>query len=286
MVFKSRNEQIAQFYNQRVGNLHDLNTRVAKAADQKLPHYHTGIVHIENQIPSDEVETLIWFFQRQQDVCDLVWNVALGTGLYKPTRVLDLGCGAGGTLKRFRELTNQSNELELAGITLSSKQKELASRHLSQATILVGDMLKDTRLPAGWFNLIVAIGSTEYVSDEYMDSFMRRTSSLLSTGGVLIVVANSRISQIDTPQQHLINSLNKYYLTRIANFTTYLTAAKSAGLVPLGEIDLSPKALNYWSVRHTHETLFNSKDGWLEKCAYQIFNAGLIKYIVFIWARL
>ena len=272
--------KIIRFYDQRVGNHYDLNTKAALAAGRNSAHYHASIVQYNDQVPATEKDALVWFHKRQNAVCDLIWSVA--TALHKPGRILDMGCGVGGTLQRFQELAERP--IETAGITLSSKEQAHAQQYLPDAAILAGNMLDDPRLPKHWFSLIVAIESVEYLPGKFIEAFMRRANSLLSTKGLLIIVARSATSA-DAAQSTIVSQINDYGLTQITLSDSYLTAARYAGLTLVGEIDLTDQATHYWKIRHEHELFQNSKDGWFERLMYKAFREGLMNYKLYIWKR-
>lgn len=272
--------KIIRFYDQRVGNHYDLNTKAALAAGRNCAHYHAGIVPYNDRVPATERDALAWFHERQNAVCDLIWSVA--TALHRPGRILDMGCGVGGTLQRFQELAVKP--IETAGITLSSKEQAHAQQHLADAAILAGNMLDDPRLPKQWFSLIVAVESVEYLPGEFIKAFMRRANSLLSTKGLLTVVARSATSA-DAAQSTIVSQINDYGLTQFTLSDSYLTAARSAGLTLIGEVNLTDQATRYWKIRHEHELFQNSKDGWFEHLMYEGFREGLVSYRLYIWTR-
>ena len=269
---------IIRFYDQRVANHYDLHTKAAFAAGRNSAHYHAGIVQYNDQVPASEKDALVWFHERQNAVCDLIWSVA--TALHRPGRILDMGCGVGGTLRRFQELAVKP--IETAGITLSSKEQAHAQQHLPDAAILAGNMLDDPRLPKHWFSLIVAIESVEYLPGEFVEAFMHRANSLLSAKGLLVVIARFATST-NAVQSEVVAQINNYSLTQLTMPDTYLTAAKSAGLTLVGEINLTDQATRYWKIRHEHELFQNSKDGWFEHHMYGAFREGLVNYKLYIW---
>jgi predicted trehalose synthase len=70
-----------------------------------------------------------------------------------------------------------------------------------------------------------------------------------------------------------------------AQWGTYLTVARSAGLTLVGEISLTDQATRYWKIRHEHELFQNSKDGWFEHHMYKAFQEGWVNYKLYIWTR-
>ncbi len=272
--------EIIRFYDQRVGNHHDLHTKAAFAAGRKLAHYHSGLMQPDDQTPAADKNALAWLHKRQEAVCDLVWSLA--TALRRPSRILDMGCGVGATLRRFQELAVKP--VETAGITLSLKEQDHAQQHLPDTAILAGNMLDDPRLPKQWFSLIVAIESIEYLPGQFIEVFMRRANSLLAVQGLLVVVAKFATST-NVVQSEAVAQINNYSLTQLTVPDTYLSATKSAGLTLIGEINLTDQATCYWKVRRERELFQNSKDGYFEYLMYEGFREGLINYRMYIWTR-
>lgn len=271
---------IIRFYDQRVANHYDLHTKAAFAAGRNSAHYHTGIVQFNDQVPASEKDALVWFHERQNAVCDLIWSVA--TALHRPGRILDMGCGVGGTLQRFQELAVRP--VETAGITLSSKEQAYAQQHLPDAAILAGNMLDDPRLPKHWFSLIVAVESVEYLPGEFIEVFMHQANSLLSAKGLLVVLARSAAAA-GAVQSEVVSQINNYSLTQLTVPVTYLAAARTAGLTLIGELNLTDQATRYWKIRRENELFHNSKDGRFEHHMYEGFQEGLVNYRMYIWTR-
>lgn len=277
---QSSTREIIRFYEQRVGNHYELHTKAAFAAGRNLAHYHAGIVQCNAEIPDADKDALTWFHERQDAICDLIWSIA--TALQRPSRILDMGCGVGGTLRRFSELATKP--IESAGITLSSKEQAYAQQFLPDATILAGNLLDDPRLPEHWFSVIVAIESLEYLPGESIELFMPLVYSLLASKGLLVVAARLAAS-CDAAQSEDVAQINNYCHTRITTAETYLAAARSAGLRLIAEIDLTSQVMLYWKVRHERELFQNSKDGWLERCTYQAFQREELNYKLYAWTR-
>lgn len=96
-------------------------------------------------------------------------------------RVLDIGCGTGRTLERFKEL----GSTETVGIELREDVAAIARRNPAVSRIFVGDFL-NLELPYadGFFDVVVASFVLEHVADPWVA--VKRIRSLLSPKGVLI----------------------------------------------------------------------------------------------------
>lgn len=273
-------KRIIRYYDQRAGNHRDLHTKAAFAAGRSLAHYHAGIAQHNDRLPASDKDALAWFHERQNATCDLIWSIA--AAFSSLSRILDMGCGVGGTLRRFSELA--AGHVEAAGITLSSKEQTYAQQFLPDATILAGNLLDDVRVPERWFSLIVAIEAVEHLPGEFIELLMRRAHTLLAPKGLFVVVARLATS-CEATQSEDISQINSYCHTRITTAEAYLAAAGAAGLRLTGEIDLTSQVALYWKIRYEHELFQNSKDGWLERCVYRAFQQGQLNYKLYTWMQ-
>jgi SAM-dependent methyltransferase len=105
-----------------------------------------------------------------------------------PLRVLDAGCGVGGTAI---DLARRHPNVSAVGLTLSAEQVELATRFAAEAG--VADRVTfarrdytDSRLPAGSFDVIWAVESLCHAPDRR--AFFREAGRLLAPGGRVVVV--------------------------------------------------------------------------------------------------
>lgn len=89
----------------------------------------------------------------------------------------------------------------------------------------------------------------------------------------------------DAVQSEVVAQINNYSLKQITLPDTYLTAARSAGLTLIGEINLTDQAMRYWKIRYKHELFQNSKDGWFEQHMHKAFQEGWVNYKLYIWTR-
>jgi SAM-dependent methyltransferase len=277
----SRHTEIADFYDARVANPADLNTRLATV--KRAVHHHSGIVRMNEPLPGEDADILAWLYCSEQALCDLVWYLIQGLSQRRPQRMLDLGCGEGGTAARFYELARDFS-LEIVGITLSKQQKEMAVRHCPQGQFLVGDMLSVDTLRGRDFDVVYAIESTEYLGPTGLETFMQCAVSWLATRGLLVVVAGSRSPALspDDPTVHLLNS---HYRTQLSSVEDYRRSAAGCGFRLAAEIDLGPVTLPYWRVRRDRSVLRNSEDGMIERTIATALEKGLGDYRLYAWYR-
>lgn len=145
-----------------------------------------------------------------------------------PQRILDLGCGVGGTLLHLAQIWPNA---ELYGITLSPQQAKMAQQ-LAQARgvtqdyhILCGDFLH-TELPKA--DLIIAIES--HVHAPSVPDFLRAATSALNPGGTLMIVDDflrRPESQLQPSAQRLIQRFRRGW--RLGHVSTLDTVRHYAG---------------------------------------------------------
>lgn len=107
-----------------------------------------------------------------------------------PGRALDLGCGAGPAAVRLARLGH-----EVVGVDLSPAMVDQARRNAVRAAVddrcrfVAGDFAS-IDLPAGSFDLIVALGFIEYFDEPV--NVLQRMSNLLSDSGRIVVQTPNR----------------------------------------------------------------------------------------------
>lgn len=273
--------EVASFYDRRAENPEDLNVRLAGAG--RPAHHHVGIVQIDDPVPDEDAAALAWLYRSEEALCDLVWHVIQGMSQRCPQRLLDLGCGEGGTATRFYELSCDPS-LEIAGITLSEKQCQMATRNCPQGHFIVGDMLSESVLQGQCFDVAYAIESTEYLGTKGLRTFMALATRWLAPRGMLVVVAGSR-SALLVPDDPVVQLFDSHYCTQLACTEDYRSFARMAGFSLAAEIDLGPVTLPYWRARHDHPVLHNSEDGGIEGLVLKALEQGLGEYWLRAWYR-
>lgn len=258
-----------------------LNSRLSLAVPNQLIHDHCAMIKRDDHVPENDIDALVWLHRRQEALVDFVWYIANYTALIQPVRVLDLGCGAGGTLSRILSLNEYSDKLELVGLTESEVQVTSAAKMLPDVTWLAGDMLTFPALPLNWFHLIIAIESTERLNKKGLESFMARAGKLLTQEGILTVVAHTRIDNTSPPDTN--DQLNQQIEMKLASFETYEMAAADVGLATLGTIDLTSLATLYWKTRYSRAIFCES--GGLEEAMFTMLDGNRASYKLYLWCR-
>jgi cyclopropane-fatty-acyl-phospholipid synthase len=116
-------------------------------------------------------------------------HIAAKLALQPGQRVLDIGCGWGGTALYL----NKAADVDVLGITLSTEQLALARQRADAAG--VSDRVKFELIDyrdlaareASSFDRIVSIGMFEHVGVPQFDTFFRAVSNLMTPGGVMLL---------------------------------------------------------------------------------------------------
>ena len=130
----------------------------------------------------------------EQAQADKKAHIAAKLYLKPGQKVLDIGCGWGGTaLYLHREF-----DVDVLGVTLSEEQLKLARERAAAAGVAdrVRFELMDYRRLSGSFDRIVSIGMFEHVGAAHYDEFFAQARRLLAPDGVMLL---HTIGRFDTP---------------------------------------------------------------------------------------
>ncbi|MDQ3077360.1 MAG: cyclopropane-fatty-acyl-phospholipid synthase family protein [Pseudomonadota bacterium] len=121
----------------------------------------------------------------EQAQADKKAHIAAKLHLKRGQRVLDIGCGWGGTALYLNRVAG----VEVLGVTLSEEQLKVARRRADEAG--VADKVKfeliDYRSVTGSFDRIVSIGMFEHVGAAHYDEFFATCRELLAKDGVMLL---------------------------------------------------------------------------------------------------
>ena len=121
----------------------------------------------------------------EQAQADKKAHIAAKLYLKPGQRVLDIGCGWGGTALYL----NRVADVDVLGITLSEEQLKVARRRAEEAGVAgrVRFELIDYRSLEGRFDRIVSIGMFEHVGAAHYDEFFVKCRELLADDGVMLL---------------------------------------------------------------------------------------------------
>ena len=121
----------------------------------------------------------------EQAQADKKAHIAAKLDLKPGQKVLDIGCGWGGTALYL----NRVADVDVLGITLSEEQLKVARQRAAEAG--VSDRVKfeliDYRSLTGRFDRIVSIGMFEHVGAKHFDEFFATCRGLLADDGVMLL---------------------------------------------------------------------------------------------------
>jgi cyclopropane-fatty-acyl-phospholipid synthase len=133
----------------------------------------------------------------EQAQSDKKAHIAAKLYLQPGLRVLDIGCGWGGTALYL----NRVADVDVLGITLSEEQLKVARRRAEEAG--VSDRVKfeliDYRHLEGRFDRIVSIGMFEHVGAAHYEEFYAKCRELLADDGVMLLHTIGKLGGAGAP---------------------------------------------------------------------------------------
>jgi cyclopropane-fatty-acyl-phospholipid synthase len=133
----------------------------------------------------------------EQAQADKKAHIAAKLYLKPGQRVLDIGCGWGGTALYL----NRVADVDVLGITLSEEQLKVARARAEEAGVAerVKFELIDYREIEGRFDRIVSIGMFEHVGAAHYDEFFAACRNLLAEDGVMLLHTIGKYGKASAP---------------------------------------------------------------------------------------
>jgi len=167
----------------------------SKARQNVAHHYDLSDALYELFLDRDRQYSCAYFtdpansLEKAQD--DKKAHIAAKLYLKPKQRVLDIGCGWGGTALYLHRVA----DVDVLGVTLSEEQLKVARRRAEEAG--VSDRVKfelvDYRSLTGTFDRIVSIGMFEHVGAAHYDEFFATCRDLLAPDGVMLLHTIGRL---------------------------------------------------------------------------------------------
>jgi cyclopropane-fatty-acyl-phospholipid synthase len=167
----------------------------SKARQNVAHHYDLSDALYELFLDRDRQYSCAYFtdpansLEHAQD--DKKAHIAAKLHLKSGQRVLDIGCGWGGTALYLHRVA----DVDVLGVTLSEEQLKVARRRAEEAG--VSDRVKfelvDYRSLTGTFDRIVSIGMFEHVGAAHYDEFFATCRDLLAPDGVMLLHTIGRL---------------------------------------------------------------------------------------------
>jgi tocopherol O-methyltransferase len=194
-------------------------------------HVHHGLWRTGRESVTEAVEAL----------SDEVWaQLRLGGG--RAGRLVDIGCGYGGTARRFAT----RHGADVVGYTLSREQAAQAPA-APNVEIRVGDWLRND-LPEASFDGAYAIESTEHMADK--PGFFAQAFRVLRPGGRLVVCAWLAAEDVGPIAiRHLLEPIcREGRLASMGSRSDYEAMARTAGFTRAGYEDVSLQVRRTWTI--------------------------------------
>lgn len=156
-------------------------------------------------------------------------------------RVLDVGCGHGGTCVH---LASQYG-CDTTGITLSDRQGELGRENAARAKVAVEFILADAEeiaFPAGIFDAVWTMESSEHFLDKA--AYFRKVRHTLRPGGVLLLaawtgsMASARVRQV----------AEEFLCPELLTGDEYASLICRAGMTVLKQEELTREVIPTWEI--------------------------------------
>jgi SAM-dependent methyltransferase len=175
-------------------------------------------------------------------------------GVHDGQRILDVGCGIGGTVASLNE---QLTEVDVAGLNIDARQlkvakQKVAARPGNSVQFVVGNAC---HLPfAGQaFDLVTAVECSFHFPSRQV--FLREARRVLRSGGIVSVsdlVTEDDVPLFGTVRRLLLPSQvrSPFYgkLDLSHSLQDYRAAARTVGLAPVRELDITEQTLPTYPV--------------------------------------
>ncbi|MBW2523069.1 MAG: methyltransferase domain-containing protein [Deltaproteobacteria bacterium] len=184
----------------------------------------------------------------QQAQVDLIEELLRFAGVQGARRVLDVGCGIGGSaIHLARRFGASARGITLSPVQASRAERRAAELGLDDVRFEVGDAMQ---LPYGHesFDLVWSLEVGEHIADR--PRFLAECARVLEPGGRLVVVAwchRPVPPALSTGDRRLLDLISRaYHLPPWSSLDAYRAAAESVGLEAVRTDDWSTAVSPFW----------------------------------------
>jgi cyclopropane fatty-acyl-phospholipid synthase-like methyltransferase len=200
-------------------------------------HIHHGLF-LEGDETAEEAQV------KMLDHCTQLLNLRGGE------KVLDAGCGHGGTLLHLARKLNCSG----TGLTISAKQARLAGENVARSgfkeqLMFLVENIDTFEFPASAFDVVWAMESSEHFSDK--SNFFRNVSRALRPGGRLLLAAWT--GPMDRPRVREV--ARAFLCPELWTAERYRMAIDSCDMKVVRCEDLTAQVIRTWEICRKHAQL-------------------------------
>jgi geranyl diphosphate 2-C-methyltransferase len=176
-------------------------------------------------------------------------------------RVLDAGCGRGGT----SFLVNARTGCQVDGVSISQSQVDFATAQAAergvsgQVRFHLTNML-DTGFETGAFQAIWNNESTMYVE---LAQLFAEHSRQLKRGGRYVTITGCYNDVYGLPSR-AVSVINAHYICGIHSRSTYFREMAASRLIPAAVVDLTAATVPYWELRAKSPVASGIENAFLE----------------------
>lgn len=227
---------------------HTLNQRISRFYDDSTPLWlNTWGEHMHHGHYGSDGSERKSHRQAQLDLIEAVLNWG---DAGRPKRILDAGCGVGGSARYLaRKFDAAVTGYTLSGVQAARGQEyNIAAGLEEQVELHTGDVTRLSPETAGTFDLIWSLESAEHMADkrDLLDRFHR----LLRPGGQLLLVTwchRSVPPALDRNEQQLLEKICElYHLPPLISLNDYERLARLTGFGHVQTADWTSAVAPFW----------------------------------------
>jgi geranyl diphosphate 2-C-methyltransferase len=227
-------------------------------------HHHYGIGDVDQSVLDGPEETRGQRIIEEMHRLESAQASFLLSHLGSPgpgDRVLDAGCGRGGT----SFMANERFGCRADGVSISQEQVSFANEQASKRGVAddvrfhLKNML-DTGFEPGGYKAIWNNESTMYVE---LSLLFAAHSRLLARGGRYVTITGCYNDAYGMPSR-AVSQINAHYICSIHSRSTYFREMAANRLVPATVVDLTAATIPYWELRAKSSVATGIEDVFLD----------------------